>query len=243
MLPKLEVPMYEVKLPLMKKTFRFRPFLVKEEKLLLMAMESNEEDTIFNSIKQIVNNCCIDELDVDLMPITDLEFFFLNLRARSIGEMVELKYKCNNMVKDSEGNEKTCGNSVPFQVNILDIKPNFPEGHSDKLEFNEKMGVVMKYPNFELFKSIKGNSEVERLIHMIINCIDFIYDENNIYYAKDTSLEEITEFIDNLPREYFVKIQKFFETMPKIEHTLDFKCSKCGYHEDLKVEGMQNFFV
>lgn len=244
MLPKLDVPVYEIKLPLLNKTVRYRPFLVKEEKILLMAMESNDEKTIFDSIKQIVNNCCIDELNIDTLPILDLEYFFLNLRAKSVGEVVELKYKCNNKVKkENSEEEKECGNLVSFDVNLLEVKAEIDSKHTNKIELTDKMGIVMKYPNFKLFEIYGNESDVENTMNFIFECVDYVYDEENIYYKKDVTTEELKEFIESLNREQFSKIQNFFQTLPKLRKSVHFACGKCGYSEDLDIEGLQNFFV
>lgn len=244
MLPKIDVPLYEVKLPLLNKSVRYRPFLVKEEKLLLMAMESNEEKAVLDAVKQIVNNCCVDDIDVDSLPIVDLEFLFLNLRARSVGEVVELQYKCNNKVKkeDSE-EEKTCGNLVKFDLNLLEIKPEVDKNHSNKIMLSSETGIVMKYPNFKLVEKLDGDSEVDRVMKMIIECVDYVYDKDNIYYRKDIEEKELLEFVESLTRDQFKKVQSFFETLPKIKKKLHFQCTKCNYEEDFDVEGLQNFFV
>jgi hypothetical protein len=243
MLPKIDVPVYTVDLPLSKQKIRYRPFLVKEEKILLMAMESDDEKAVVDAIKQIINNCCLDEIDIDKMPVLDFEFFFLNLRARSISEIVDLQYKCNNKVKDDNGEEKTCNNSVKIQLNLLDVKPEINTEHTNKIEFTGKMGMVMKYPNFKMIEMIESKSDVEKIIDIILNCIDYIYDDENIFYKKDISQEELYEFIDSLTREQFEKVQKFFDGIPKLKKDLNFKCNKCGYSENIVVEGIQNFFV
>jgi hypothetical protein len=161
MLPKLDVPIYDLALPLSKRKIQIRPFLVKEEKIFLMASESDDEESILTAIKQIVNNCCLTEdVDVELLPISDLEFIFFNLRARSISEVVELKYKCNNKIHVGE-EEKVCGNMVEFDVNILDIKPEIPENHTNKIELTPTMGVVMKYPNFKMLDKISAAPRLE----------------------------------------------------------------------------------
>lgn len=242
-LPKLDVPIYELNLPLLKKKVKYRPFLVKEEKLLLMAMESEDEKEVVSTIKQIINNCCLDELDVDMLPILDLEFFFLNLRAKSISEVSELQYKCNNKIKDDAGEEKSCNNVVKIDFNILDVKPVIDKEHTNKIELTPKMGIVMKYPNFKTVESVEQTTEIETLMKIIIECIDFIYDEDNIYYKKDVDFKELQEFVENMSREQFAKIQKFFDTMPKLKKEVEFKCTKCGYKEKIEVEGIQNFFA
>lgn len=241
-LPKLDVPIFTIDLPLSKTKLRYRPFLVKEEKLLLIAMESEDEKTIMDTIKQIINNCCLDDVDTESLPITDLEYFFLHLRARSIGEIVDLQYKCNNKVKDDAGEEVECGNNVKLKVNVLEIEPTFNDKHTNKIELTDKLGIVMKYPNFTTIDKVKSNNDVEQILGIIMNCVDYIYDEDSIYYRKDISDEELTEFIENLTQKQFAKVQEFFETVPSIKKELDFKCSKCGYQEKIVIEGIQNFF-
>jgi hypothetical protein len=243
MLPKLDVPIYDLTLPLLKKKIQIRPFLVKEEKILLIANESEDELTILTAIKQIVNNCCLTEdIDVELLPISDLEFIFFNLRARSISEVVELRYKCNNKITVGE-EEKVCGNMVEFDVNILDIKPEIPENHTNKIELTPTMGIVMKYPNFKILNTISAKSESEILMETTLACIDYIYDEDEIHYAKDVKKEELTDFLESMNRAQFLKLQEFFETIPKISKEVDFHCKKCGYEEKILLEGIQNFFV
>ena len=223
MLPKIDVPIFELILPLTKKEVRFRPFLVKEEKILLMAMESNENDSVILAVKQILNNCCIDEVDVDSLPVADMEFLFLNLRARSVGEVVELPYKCNNK-----------------------INPEVDSNHTNKIELTDKMGLLMKYPSFKMVEEsekTKDITEVEKVMNILIACIDSIYTEEEIFYAKDVSKKELVDFVENLTREQFMKIQGFFDTIPKIKKDIHFECKKCGYHEDITIEGLQNFFV
>jgi hypothetical protein len=241
-LPKLDVPIFELTLPLTKQKVKFRPFLVKEEKILLMAQESEDLNATFLAIKQVINNCCISEIDVEDLPVTDLEFFFLNLRARSVGEIVDLQYKCNNKVKKEDGEEDICGNVVKLKINVLEIQPEISPDHNNKIALNDKLGIVMKYPTMHMMEKIDGD-EIERITGVLLECVEYIYDEDQIYYKKDISKEELTEFFDSMTREQFSKVQKFFETLPKIKKDVDFKCVKCGYHENVAIEGIQNFFV
>ena len=243
MLPKLDVPLYEITLPLLNKKLRIRPFLVKEEKILLMAMETQDEDSVLLAIKQIVNNCCVDDIDVDSLPILDLEYLFLQLRARSIGEEIDLQYKCNNDVKDEEGKEKKCGHIIKLNFNALEIEPEKDEKHNKTIQLTDKLGIVMKYPNFEIVQKTKNLPETEMVAKMIVLCVDYIFDENEVYYAKDVEETELVDFIDSLTREQFLKIQEFFDTIPKLKKELDFKCTKCGYEEKVILEGIQSFFV
>jgi hypothetical protein len=244
MLPKIDVPIYELTLPLTNKTIRFRPFLVKEEKILLMAMESEEADSVLLAVKQILTNCCLDDLDIEDLPITDIEFLFLNLRARSVNEVVELPYRCNNKVT-KDGEEKECGNIVKLEMNLLEIHPEVHEKKIDKIELSDKMGILIKYPSFKMVEEAQkqDGSEVDKLMNILVACIDGVYTEETIFYSKDVPKKELMEFIENLTRDQFGKIQEFFETMPKIKKDVDFHCSKCGYEERISIEGLQSFFV
>jgi DNA-directed RNA polymerase subunit M/transcription elongation factor TFIIS len=243
MLPKIDVPIYEITLPLSEKKVKIRPFLVKEEKILLMAMESEDEESVLLAIKQIVNNCCVDNINVDDLPILDLEYMFLQLRARSVGEVIDLQYKCNNEIKDEEGNDKVCNHVIKLSFNALEIYPEKNENHSSKIQLTPKLGVVMKYPDFKIMEKIRNLKEAEVLGKLVSNSIDYIYDEETLYYAKDASETELLDFVDSLTRDQFQKIQDFFDNIPKMKKTLDFKCGKCGYQEEMVLEGIQSFFV
>lgn len=243
MLPKLDVPIYELNLISSGKKIRFRPFLVKEQKLLLMVAQDEETKDTINVVKQILKNCIIDDINVDDLPTFDLEYLFLNLRARSVNEVVELRYKCNNLVKDENGEDKQCGSLEKFEIKLLDMKPIKGENHNNKIQLSEKMGVVMRYPTFEMIAKLDGKSEEEVLMELLVGCIDYVYDEDNIYKTKDLPIEEIVEFIDSMQQKDLEKLQEFFETSPKIKHTIDFDCKKCGYKENIPVEGLQSFFI
>jgi len=208
MLPKLEVPTYDFKMISNGKTIKFRPFLVKEQKLLLMANQSEDMKETLNSIKQIVKNCVIDDIDVDEIPTFDLEYLFLNLRARSVNDVVNLSYKCNNIITKENGEDTPCNSIEKFDINLLDIKPILNPEHNKKIELNSKLGIMMKYPTFETLTNLQNKSDTDNLIELLIECIDYIYDENQIYKSKDSSKEELIEFIDNLQQKDMEKVQK-----------------------------------
>ncbi len=209
-----------------------------------MAMESEEADSVLLAVKQILTNCCLDDLDIEDLPITDIEFLFLNLRARSVNEVVELPYRCNNKVT-KDGEEKECGNIVKLEMNLLEIHPEVHEKKIDKIELSDKMGILIKYPSFKMVEEAQkqDGSEVDKLMNILVACIDGVYTEETIFYSKDVPKKELMEFIENLTRDQFGKIQEFFETMPKIKKDVDFHCSKCGYEERISIEGLQSFFV
>lgn len=242
-LPKIDVPTYELKLISNDKRIRFRPFLVKEQKLFLMASESDDPKETIRAIRQVLKNCILDEIDVDSLPMFDLEWLFLNLRARSVEEVVELKYRCNNKVKDESGEETKCNGTVDFKLNLLEVTPTKNANHTNKIQITDNLGVCMKYPSFELIEKYEDKDEGDIMIEMLVDCIDYIYDKEKLYYAKDSSREELQEFVDSLQQKDLEKIKTFFETVPEIKKDLHFDCPKCGYKDEISVKGLQSFFV
>ncbi len=243
MLPKIDVPIYDLKLLSTGKKIRFRPFTVKEEKLFLMAAEAGDLKSITDTVKQVINNCVLDELDIDELPLFDIEQIFLQLRSKSVGELVNLKYRCNNLIKDESEEEKKCNTVVEIDVNINDIIPEFEKTDKNKIEITENLGVVMKYPNFKVFESLDGENETESILNTIISCIDYIYDKETLYYAKDSTKEELSEFVESLQTKDLQKFKEFFDTTPKLRKNINFKCPKCSYEENVLVEGIESFFV
>jgi len=243
MLPKLDIPTYTVKLISSGKTIRYRPFLVKEQKLFLMASEADDAKETINTIRQVLKNCILDEIDVDNLPTFDLEHLFMHLRARSVEEVVDLKYKCNNEVNNEEGVKVKCNGSVSFKLNILEVEPTINPEHTNKIQLTENLGICLKYPTFEMIQKYDTISEEEVMTSILVDCVDYIYDKDQIYYAKDSTKEELEEFIDNLQQKDLEKIKKFFDTMPEIKKDVHFKCPKCAYEEDITIKGLQSFFV
>jgi hypothetical protein len=243
MLPKIDVPIYDLKLLSTGKNIRFRPFTVKEEKLFLMAAEAGDLKSITDTIRQVINNCVLDEIVVDDLPLFDIEQIFLQLRSKSIGETINLKYRCNNLVKGDTEEEKKCNTLVEIDVNINDIIPEFEKTDKSRIEITENLGVVMKYPSFKIFELINSEDENESILNTIVSCIDYIYDKDTMYYAKDSTKEELTEFIESLQTKDLQKFKDFFDTTPKLSKNIKFKCNKCEYEEDVLVEGIESFFV
>ena len=243
MLPKLDVPIYTVNLISTGKPIRFRPFLVKEQKLFLMAAESTDGNEMVGVIRQVLRNCVLDEMDIDSLPTFDLEYLFMNLRARSVEEIVDLRYKCNNTTKDETGEEKKCSGVVEFKLNLLEVEPTKNPNHKNKIQLTENLGIAYKYPTFEMIQKYEKMNENEVMLKILVDCIDYVYDKESVYYAKDSSREEMEEFIDNLQQKDLEKFKDFFDTMPEIKKDVHFKCPKCAYEEDIAIKGMQNFFV
>jgi DNA-directed RNA polymerase subunit M/transcription elongation factor TFIIS len=242
-LPKIDTPVYETTLISTGKTIKYRPFLVKEQKLFLMASQSDDVKEVVNTIKQVLSNCILsEEVNVNNLPVFDLEHLFLQIRARSVSEVVNLKYTCNNDIVDEKGENKKCGGLVKVDLNLLEIKPTIDNTHSNKIQLTEKLGIMMKYPTFDIVQKLNIKNEAD-LLDLVVACIESIYDEEQIYYAKDVSKKELEEFVENLQQSDLEKIQHFFQTMPKLSKKFDFKCPKCGYNEDVNIEGIQSFFA
>jgi len=240
-LPKIDLPTYDFEIPSSGKKVKFRPFLVKEQKILLIALESGKEKDIVDAVKQIVSNCIIDkDFKVDEMSTFDIEYFFIHLRARSISEKVSLSFKCKNMIEDEE-----CGHLMEFEHDILTATVEKNPNHEKTIFFTKDIGVVMKYPTLSFGEiGLKSNKKrnVEDALESIINSIDYIFDKDNIYYLKEMKKEEILEYVESIPKASFDKIQNFFNTIPYVKSIIEHKCEKCGFNHKIPLEGLTSFF-
>jgi len=238
-LPKLDIPTYEIELPISKKKIKFRPFLVKEQRNLLMALESNETSTVQQNIRDILNNCTLTEnVDIDRLPIIDIEYYFVNLRAKSVGEVVEARYRCNNIVNDTE-----CNNVMETNINLQDIKVTQEKTISPEIQITPKITIKLKYPEFGMVKDSLQYDDINTItFNMIASSIEYIYDGEQFYYGHETSPQEMLQFVETLNAEQFKKIEEFFENLPKLKENVNITCSKCGFHHTIEVEGLENFF-
>jgi hypothetical protein len=243
-LPKIDTPVYELDLPLSKKHITFRPFLVKEQRNLLMALEADDSETVEQNIRQVLINCTITEnIDFDSLPILDIEYYFLQLRARSVGEVVQNRYKCNNEVTKDDGAVKECGNIMDVDINILDIKMNMPKDIKDEINITDKITVKLKYPQFSFVKRAKNIESATNLaFDMVAESIESIYDGEQFYYAKETDPAELIEFVESLSQEQFAKLEEFFNNLPTLNKKVEMTCTKCGFNHSLDVEGLESFF-
>lgn len=238
-LPKIDTPIYDLTLPLSKKKIRYRPFLVKEQKNLLMALESDDQESIQENIKQILTNCTLTKnIEIEELPVVDIEYFFINLRAKSVGEVVENKYRCENVV---EG--KKCNNVMEHSLNLLEIKVEGVKKDNDVIELTDKISVKMRYPKFSILKNIKDMQKMTDIaMQMIAESIEYIYDGKQFYYSKEVSVQELVEFVESLSQKQFEKIENFFRELPKLERKIEMTCSKCGFVHKFNLEGLENFF-
>jgi hypothetical protein len=238
-LPKLDVPTYELELPMSKKKIKYRPFLVKEQRNLLMAMESNESKTIQNAVKDILYNCTLTEgVDVNKLPIIDVEYYFINLRAKSVGEVVESRYKCNNEVDG-----KVCNNTMESSINLTEIKVTENPEISPEIQLTDKIIIKLKYPEFHIVEdSLKYDSINDVTFNMVAESIEYIYDGEQFHYANEAQPGELLAFVEGMNQEQFSKVEAFFNNLPVLKQDIDMTCSKCGFHHHIEVEGLESFF-
>ena len=235
-LPKLTTPTYELEIPSTDEKISYRPFLVKEEKILLMAMESGKNEDIVNAVKQIVSECTFNKLKVGTMPMFDIEYIFLNIRAKSIGEVSKLKLLCPD-------DKKTYTN---VEIDLNEVKVQVEDGHTNKIELTDSMGMIMTYPNIDSFTE-NGIQDINasNMLDVIGTCILQIYEDKGekVYEAKDQTKKELVEFIEQLNTKQFQDVQKFFDTMPRLKHTIKVKNPKTKKTSDVTLSGLNDFFA
>lgn len=238
-LPVIIAPEHTIKLYSRKEPVTIRPYLVKEEKILLMAKESGVEADVEAAVKQVIRNCTFDKLNVDTLPSFDLEFLFLQLRARSVNNIIEVFYQCRSSVDDAE-----CGTPNAVRIPLDDIHVVADPGHTTLVKLAEDVTVEMKYPTTQRLQTFLDakKSDVEVSVDIIADCIKTIVMADKVYEAQDFDKTEVVRFVDELTLPQVAEIQKFFDTMPGISYSTTFKCSKCGYTEPLRYKGLADFF-
>ena len=236
-LPMNSQPTFSMTIPSTGKTVRFRPFVVKEEKALLIAQQSEDPQVMVDTLKSVFGSVIQDKIDMDKLAIFDIEYMFLQIRGKSVGETIDLLFQCDE--DHGEQNEKA---RSKITINIQDLKVVKPEGHTNKIDLFNKVGIIMKYPTLEVSDTLKDASDIEEVFNLVADLIECIYDGDDVYYGHETKREELLQFLNNLTTEQFSKIQKFFETMPKISTSVDYKCPVCGREHHKVLEGLQSFF-
>ena len=234
-LPQVNTPTYELAVPSTDKKLKYRPFLVKEEKILMIAMETDEQSAIINAVKEIVSACTFDALDVSKMPMFDVEYIFLNIRAKSVGEVSKIRILAPD---DKE-------TYINAEIDLTEVSVQVDDGHTNKIELTDKMGIIMQYPTVDLFQTAGVESiTAENMLDVIGSCILQIYDKGGeeVHMAVDSTKKELTEFIEQLNTEQFKKVQKFFDTMPKLTKTVTVKNPKTKVESEVTLNGLNDFF-
>ena len=235
-LPKIGYPTYELELPSTGKTVKYRPFLVKEEKVLLMALESKDEKQVVSAVKDLLKNCVISRIKVEQLPSFDLEYLFLKIRRASIGEEITLNVTC---LDDNE-------TKVEASININDVHVVKPKGHNPKIMFDETTGIIMKYPSMKQFvdrEFLQKDMNANEVYDFIADSIDQIFDDEEVYDSTTTTKKEFRTFVDGLTTKQFEKIQEFYTTSPKLSHTFTVINPKTGKDSEYTIEGLQSFFA
>ena len=236
-LPKIATPTYELELPSTGKTVTYRPFLVKEEKVLVIALESEDTKQITNAIKAVLKNCVLTKgIKVETLPTFDIEYLFLNIRGKSVGEELEVNIVCRD---DGETN-------VPIFINLDDIQVEKDDDHTNQIKLDDDLMMEMKYPSLEQF--IKNNfdfqegNQMDQSFELIATCIDKIYNEDEVWATADCTKKEVKEFLESMNSSQFKEIEKFFESMPKLKHTIEVTNPNTKVKSEVVLEGLASFF-
>lgn len=238
-LPKIELPAYDVTIPSTEKTIRVRPFTVKEEKMLLMAVETKVSADVIATVRQVINNCILDgDLDVDKMPFYDIDYLFVFLRAKSVGETVEVKLTCNNVV-----NEEVCGHQFTAEMDIANIEVIKNDDIKDDIKLDATSGVKMKYPSYSIMRKVEELSDIDKKTYIIASSIEYVYDKEGMHSHKDYTTEELVEFIEGLTEENYKKLEEYVDGFPIVAAKINATCSKCGYEHKLRYTDFFDFFI
>ena len=234
-LPKIDVPIYELTVPSTDEKIKYRPFLVKEEKLLLIAMESGENSDILRAVKDIVDSCTFNKMKIGNMPMFDVEYIFLQIRAKAVGEVSTLRVLCLDDMKTY----------AKVEVDLNEIEVRVTDAHTNKIELSDEMGVIMKYPTVDSFVENKiDDISPANMLDVIITCIDKIYDKKGeeVYDAKDSTKQELVDFVEQMNTTQFADVQKFFDTMPALSHEITVKNPKTKKESKVTLSGLNDFF-
>lgn len=229
-LPKLEVPTFETKLPSTSKAVKYRPFLVKEHKVLLMLKDA-ESSEISRIVHEIVDACTFNKLNMKDLAFFDLVHLFIELRKVSIGEMLDLVVNCD------------CGNAIQHQANLNDAKVVTKPDHSSRIRLTRKIAVDLRYPHLDESMEAYTTTDTDRTLELLASCIKGVHEDNEFHDARESSKQELLDWLDGLGAKQLTDIMKFFDTMPKVTLPVSTECPKCKKKHDLSLEGLDNFFV
>ena len=236
-LPKLDVTTYEMELT-SGDTITYRPFLVKEEKILFMALEGESPNEMGRAMKQIITNCVTETINIDNLPLFELENILLKIRSKSVGEKAEIAYLCQETHED-----EVCNNRIELNVDLNDVELEIIENHTKEILLTDTIGILMRYPKLDLMDRNIDLTDTDETFRIIESCVEFVFDEESTYAMDDYSEDERTEFFESLTQEQFTSIREFFDTIPRLRFRDIYECDKCGNESELVMEGLENFFV
>jgi len=254
MLPQIKTPEYELVIPSTGQRAVFRPFLVREEKILLMAMQSEDERQIIRAVEDIIHSCLQSPIETNKLSMFDIEYIFLKIRSKSIGEIIEMKYQCQNEVDKPYRDEDSgvmmarkapCGTYVPIKIHLDEVQVERDPDHTTQIKLTDTVGIMMRYPNMAMARSMgraaQKTEDVSQALDLIASCIESFFNETEV--ITEFNHDEVVTWLEGLTQQQFALIQKFFDTIPRLRHKINFECPACGYKQDIVIEGIQNFFA
>lgn len=239
-LPELILPIYELTIPSSGKQIKVRPFVVKEEKILLMAAESNDDLEIINTTIQVIKNCIVEgDVVVEKLPFFDIDYLFIALRAKSIGETVDMSFVCNN----ETGDDSICGNKFEAPIDIGNVTVIKDDSISNEVKLSSTVSLKLKYPTYSVMRMINDDdSIIERKIKILMNCIDYIVDKDKVLSSKDYSKEELRAFVESMTEEQFSKVDPFITNFPSFSVNFEKECNRCGFVHQIEYKDFNSFF-
>jgi len=231
-LPQVDVPLFEVEIPTTKEKVPFRPFLVKEEKILVMASESGNQEDMLRATQQIITNCSMGKVDGTKLPLFAIQKIFMDLRSASISNIIDLTLICGD-----------CDTKYEHKLDLQDLKITYDDAHTNRIKLDERLTIEMEYPDSTTLADLFGSETMEQVYTTAARCVTKIYQDEEIISVEDVSEYEMVEWIEGLTTDQFVGIREFFETMPVLEHTVEFKCVGCEKENYITLNGYTNFFV
>lgn len=234
-LPQMSTPYYNAYIPSTEKAISFRPFLVREEKALLLAQQSDDMNVMISTLKEIIKSCVKDPIDVNSLALFDIEYLFTQIRAKSVGEDVELIFTCQHCNQEK--------NQVKLRIDLTKIPLIKDPNHSNRIPLFGDVGVLMKYPTIDTLKRTDiDKNDINAVMDVVIDCIEAIYTDEEVFYTKEQTRAEVEEFVMNLTKDQFDKIEDFFTTVPKYKQDIEYDCPACGAHNTTILEGTASFF-
>ena len=236
-LPMSNTPVYNLEIPSSGKQINYRPFLIKDEKALMIAQQSEDSQVMIDTLRDVIKSC-IKEQDFNVSELAtfDIEYIFTQIRAKSVGERVELFLKCDTCEDDKAVTQ--------VNIDLTQLQVEKHPDHTRKIALYDDVGIALKYPTLELIKRLENinTNNIEQMFGIVVECIDYVYTNDEVFYAKEQTKDELLEFLNNMTSDQFAKVQSFFETMPRLKKEISYDCPVCGKHHDKVLEGLNSFF-
>jgi len=235
-LPMNVMPTYTLTIPSTQKQVKYRPFVVKDQKALLIAQASEDVVVMLDTVKSVIESCIIDRIDVDKLASFDVEYIFAQLRAVSVGEMVDLLFRCDTCTSEDA--------VAKVRIDLRQLTVDTPDNHDPKIPLFNDVGVMMKYPSISTLKSMElaADTDIDAMFDIVVDCIDYIYTSEEMFYANEQSRDEMIQFVSNLTSDQYIKLEDFFKTMPKLRQYVKYTCPVCSKEHNKYLEGLSSFF-